>query len=177
MTGCRFERISRLQVGKDMKLFLREMLLDPAITLTDKGNCLWDIYENRIRLPVRATSGSAGYDIVSPVSVRLEPGEPQIIPTGLRCLMPHGTFLMIVPRSGLGFKYGLRLMNSVGIIDEDYAFADNEGHILLKMTVDTGLDIQAGDRIAQAIFLQYGTTEDDDATTMRHGGLGSTGRA
>ena len=84
--------------------------------------------------------------------------------------------LMCFPRSGLGFKYRVKLDNSVGIIDSDYAFSDNEGHIFIKLTNegDKKLEVFEGDGFAQGIFLQYGITEDDNATDKRNGGFGST---
>lgn len=85
---------------------------------------------------------------------------------------------MIYPRSGLGFKYRLQLNNTVGVIDSDYFYSDNEGHMFIKMTNDSNegkiLDVAAGQGIAQGIFMQYGIVEDDDTTEERNGGFGST---
>lgn len=132
-------------------------------------------YDN-IKLPKRATTGSAGYDFYSTMTFRLQPGESVKIPTGIRAKMDDGWVLMIFPRSGLGFKYRFQLDNTVGIIDQDYYYSDNEGHIMLKMTNcgDKSLLIEEGQGVAQGIFLQYGVTEDDDATGVRNGGFGST---
>lgn len=135
------------------------------------------LYDN-IQLPKRATSGSAGYDFKSPVGFVLLPGQDITIPTGIRCLMDSNWVLMCYPRSGLGFKYQVRLANTCGIIDCDYYHSDNEGHIMLKI-VNGGkkeLEVKAGDGIAQGIFLQYGITYDDDVVEVRNGGFGSTGR-
>ena len=129
-------------------------------------------------LPVRATAGSAGYDIKTPVDIRLAPGETALVETGLRCRMADGWVLLIVPRSGLGFRYRLQLDNTVGVIDQDYYFADNEGHIKVKITNDSRegklLEIPAGKAFAQGIFVPYGITEDDEADGQRRGGFGST---
>ena len=85
---------------------------------------------------------------------------------------------MIYPRSGLGFKFRLQLNNTVGVIDSDYFYSDNEGHIYIKMTNDSNegkvVDVKAGQGIAQGIFMIYGITEDDDVETIRNGGFGST---
>ena len=66
------------------------------------------------------------------------------------------------------------------MIDEDYFFSDNEGHIFIKVTNDsrTGktVDIAQGDGFAQAIFIPYGITYSDEVTSVRNGGMGSTGR-
>ena len=136
-----------------------------------------DIY-NKIKLPVRATAGSAGYDFFSPVDITLNPGETVKIPTGIRVEMEQDWVLKCYPRSGLGFKYRLQLNNTVGIIDSDYFYSDNEGHIFSKITNDSNesksVSIQAGTGFRQGIFVEYGITVDDDAQGIRNGGFGST---
>ena len=133
-------------------------------------------YENII-LPRRATSGSAGYDFIAPYDFTLEPSEEIIIDTGIRARISEGWVLVILPRSGSGFKYGVRLANTAGVIDSDYFNADNEGHIKIKLVGGTkSYSVKAGDAFAQGIFLPYGITEDDDCKEERHGGFGSTGK-
>ena len=138
-----------------------------------------DIYKN-IRLPRRATTGSAGYDFFSPISFTLQPGQSIKIPTGIRVQMEQDWVLLLLPRSGLGFKYRLQMNNTVGVIDSDYFYSDNEGHIFAKITNDSNeekvLSIEAGDGFMQGIFLMYGITMDDDVKEARNGGFGSTGR-
>lgn len=131
-----------------------------------------------LKLPMRATAGSAGYDFFSPVTFSLAPGETIKIPTGIRVEIAEGWVLQCYPRSGLGFKYRLQLNNTVGIIDSDYYFSDNEGHIFAKLTNDSkegkALTIEAGQGFMQGIFMPFGITEDDAATAVRNGGFGST---
>lgn len=129
-----------------------------------------------IKLPKRATAKSAGYDFFAPSDVDLLPNQTTTIATGVRALMPDDWCLMIYPRSGLGFKFRLRLNNTVGIIDADYAESPNEGHIFVRLTNegDKPLHIDAGTAFAQGVFTKYLLTEDDDATAARIGGLGST---
>ncbi len=131
---------------------------------------------NSLSLPKRATVGSAGYDFFAPFSFSLEPKESVKIPTGVRVKIDDGWVLKIYPRSSLGFKYRLSLDNTVGIIDSDYFFADNEGHIFIKMTNcgDKPLSIEKGKAFAQGIFLEYGITFDDEVAASRTGGFGST---
>ena len=93
------------------------------------------IYED-LNLPKRATTGSAGYDFFMPDAVMLKKGETVLIPTGIRVKINDGWVLKIYPRSGLGFKFRLQLDNTVGIIDSDYYYSDNEGHIFCKITCD-----------------------------------------
>lgn len=134
------------------------------------------VYEG-IKLPKRATTGSAGYDFFAPVDFTLNPGEEITIPTGIRSEIANGYVLMLFPRSGLGFKYRLTLNNTVGIIDSDYFYSDNEGHIMIRMTncsKNKTLEVKAGQGFAQGVFMPFGITEDDDASGIRNGGFGST---
>ena len=136
------------------------------------------VIPSEIRLPRRATAGSAGYDFFAPAGFTLNPGETILLPTGVRARMEVGWVLMLFPRSGLGFKYRLQLNNTVGVIDQDYFGAKNEGHIMLKLTNDSNegktLTIRAGEAVAQGVFMPFGITVDDDASAVREGGFGST---
>ena len=131
-----------------------------------------------IKLPKRATMQSAGNDFFMPVGITLEAGKSIKIPTGIRCSMYDGWVLALFPRSGHGFKYGVHMANTVGIIDGDYYESDNEGHIQIKLVNDSSLakDIrfEAGDAFCQGVFLPFGITLDDTVTEQRNGGFGST---
>ena len=135
------------------------------------------LYEN-LEVPTRATTGSAGYDFKAPFSFILTPGQTIEIPTGIRVQIVDGWWLGCLPRSGLGFKYRVQLDNTVGVIDSDYYWSDNEGHIFAKITNDTHdnkiLNITAGDGFMQGIFIPYGITYSDHANGVRNGGFGST---
>lgn len=168
-----FEKVSYEQFEKDfksLKEFNAEAFPDEEIRKR----------YDAIKLPTRATAGSAGYDFYSPVGFEVGAGQTVKIPTGIRVIIDHGWFLACFPRSSLGFKYRFQLDNSVGIIDTDYSHADNEGHIFAKMTNDSKdgkkLTLEAGDRYMQGIFLPFGLTYEDEATEERHGGLGSSGK-
>ena len=136
-----------------------------------------EIYRE-IALPKRATAGSAGYDFYSPVDFSIAPGESIKIPTGIRVEMDQEWVLKCYPRSGLGFKYRLQLNNTVGIIDSDYFYSDNEGHMFAKLTNDgregKTVELAKGTGFMQGIFVEYGITVDDDASGVRNGGFGST---
>lgn len=136
-----------------------------------------DMYDS-LQLPARATRGSAGYDFFAPFSFSLPPAATIKIPTGIRVRMEEDWVLKIYPRSGLGFKYRLQMNNTVGIIDSDYYYSDNEGHIFIKMTNDSNesktVEVAQGTGFAQGIFLEYGITVDDAAEGVRNGGFGST---
>ena len=131
-----------------------------------------------ILLPKRATAGSAGYDFFAPESFTLTAGETAKIATGIRVKIDNGWVLKLYPRSSLGFKYRLRLDNTVGIIDSDYFNADNEGHIFIKITNcgDKPLTVDKGAAFAQGVFVEYGITVDDECDGVRTGGFGSTNK-
>lgn len=91
----------------------------------------------------------------------------------------EGNFLALYPRSSLGFKYGFAMRNTVGIIDADYYNnPDNEGHIMVGFTVDTTLDLKAGDKFCQGIIQTYHVMSPEEITVHedRSGGMGSTGK-
>lgn len=166
---AKFEKVSFEQYKKDFK--------DTFDNYSDEQ--IKQIY-NDIKLPKRATKGSAGYDFYSPIAFTLKPCENIKIPTGIRVKIDDGWFLANFPRSGLGFKYRLQLNNTVGIIDSDYYNALNEGHIMTKLTNDSKENktvvIEKGMAFSQGIFLQFGITIDDDSDELRIGGFGSTNK-
>ena len=134
------------------------------------------LWEN-IKLPQRATIGSAGYDFYSPVFQTTELAEAAKIPTGIRWVVDRceqHSVLMLFPRSGLGCKKGMRLMNTVGIIDSDYWESDNEGHIMAIVKTDKCYDIAAGQAFMQGIILPFGKVDNDCTNSTRNGGFGST---
>ncbi|NLJ89394.1 MAG: deoxyuridine 5'-triphosphate nucleotidohydrolase [Clostridiales bacterium] len=168
------------RVGKFHKVSKEQFINDWMDTFpNDSRDHIVDIYD-KIVLPKRATKGSAGYDFFSPLSFILKPGETIKIPTGIRVEIADGWVLKCYPRSGLGFKFRLQLNNTVGIIDSDYFYSDNEGHIFAKVTNDSNedksLELEEGTGFMQGIFVEYGITFDDniDELEVRNGGLGST---
>lgn len=167
------------RVAKFEKVSWEQFLEDWRDTFGNEQEQAWiqGIYD-RIRLPRRATAGSAGYDFFLTLPIVLRPGESIKVPTGIRARMDVNWVLQIYPRSGLGFKYRLQMNNTVGIIDSDYFYSDNEGHIFIKILNDSReektLELAEGMAFAQGIFMEYGITEDDDVTESRNGGFGST---
>lgn len=130
---------------------------------------------NAIKLPTRATKGSAGYDIFSPVHIEL--GYSHLtVPTGIRWVCDDPTLvLMILPRSGQGFKYGMALRNTAGIIDSDYCNAKNEGHIMCKINAEEPYTIKEGAAFAQGLILKLGMVDNEiEPEQTRVGGFGST---
>ena len=83
---------------------------------------------------------------------------------------------MMFPRSGLGTKYGFVPCNLTSIIDADYYFSSNEGHIFMKMKANkrSVFKLNSGTAFCQGIIMNYFLTEDDDTISVRNGGFGST---
>ena len=159
----KFESISDIQWEKDIE----------EEYMTQCGR------ENAVK-PRRGTKHSAGYDFISPVEIVIPAHKMAKIPTGVKAAMNEDEILSIYPRSSIGFKTGIRLANTVGIVDSDYYNnLDNEGHIFIKFFNPTNEDYQIhiGDKIAQGIFTKYLIVDDEEEIkTERSGGLGSTGK-
>lgn len=144
----------------------------------------YDKYSNignydEIVLPQRQTKKSAGYDFYLPYDIIFEKGKVTTVYTGIKAQMEEDEFLGIFVRSSIGIKKGLNLANEVAIIDGDYYNnLSNEGHIMLAVRNlnDFDVELKKGDRIAQGIFMKFYTTCDDNVTTTRSGGLGSTNK-
>ena len=171
----RFEKVSFKQFKKDMKTFY-PLASDASIEYE---------YE-KIKLPKRSTIGSAGYDFYMPFDARIEklgkdPTNSKhdylVVPTGIRWVTDRKDIVLILtPRSGLGFKKGFFISNTLGVIDSDYAQSSNEGHIMVKFgaRIDS-IAFQMGDAFVQGIILPYITTDDEEEiTTVRDGVFGST---
>ena len=165
----KFETVTYDQFKKDIGNF--------AIRPNNDKWEIEDIY-NSIKIPRRATTGSAGYDFYMPFKVFIEPKTAVTIPTGIKVELDKSKVLEIYPRSGLGFKHGMRLMNTVGIIDADYYNNEsNEGHIMIKIynPSDVTLELAAGSAFAQGIIKEYFLVDDDEPRIKtRTGGMGST---
>lgn len=167
------------RVAKFYKVSYKQFEKDWIDTFGQTDN-IEEIY-GEIKLPKRATTGSAGYDFFAPVQIELKPGETVKIPTGIRVEILENWVLKCYPRSGLGFKFRLQLNNTVGIIDSDYFNSSNEGHIFCKLTNATNegktVVVNQGDGFVQGIFIEYGITVDDEVSALRDGGFGSTTKA
>jgi len=132
-------------------------------------------------LPQYATLGSAGLDLRACIDrpLRLEPGQAQLIPTGLAIhLADPQLAAVILPRSGLGHKHGVVLGNLVGLIDSDYQGA------LMVSCWNRGAapyQIEPGERIAQLVVVPVvqvalQIVNDFAASTRGDGGFGHTGQ-
>lgn len=137
-----------------------------------------ELKQEDIIIPKRATKGSAGYDFYLPYNISIKAKESVTVDTGIRCKIKDGYVLSLYPRSSLGFKYGLQLRNTVGIIDSDYYNADNYGHIKAKLinTSNEDITLEKGKAFMQGIFTKYYLAEEEEIEEERKGGFGSTNK-
>ena len=205
-----FRKVSFKQFKED---FYKLNFIDATMTPEQEKqleDTVRKIYDS-IKLPRRKTPGAAGYDFFAPYGFQLEKGDAIMIPTGIRwdVSLAEGEdypelVCGMVPRSGLGTKYGTELLNTIGIIDCDYCVAKNTGHIILKIKnngagerlrgvypdpaeglfmtelhdeniTNSTLRIAAGDGFAQAIITKFFKVNNEiKPTESRNGGFGST---
>ena len=133
----------------------------------------------RAQLPVYATTGAACFDICTiSDNTDILTGDSAVFKTGLSFEIPEGHVMMVYSRSGHGFKQGLRLSNTTGIIDSDY-----RGELMVKLHNDGAktAHIATGERIAQGMIVpvqqvQFALVSELSDTDRGTGGLGSTGR-
>ena len=132
------------------------------------------------KMPVRATQGSAGYDLSACIDadVTVSAGGSQLIPTGIAAALPENTVGLIFGRSGLGIRHGIVPANAVGVIDSDY-----RGEIAVGLANHSKTDyiIKPGERIAQLVIVPVLTPDIEEAdelsqTERAGGGFGSTGK-
>jgi len=166
----RFEKVS-------FEEFSRALIESCGIFLsTDERRAYYDA----IKLPTRSTPGSAGYDIATPIPINIPTdGRYILVPTGIRFVTDRSDIVLLcAPRSGLGFGRGVRLRNTLGVIDSDFQFSTTTGHIMLKLGADEPCELPAGRACVQGIFVPFLTVDDETTEGMvqRTGGLGSTGR-
>jgi len=130
------------------------------------------------QMPAYATAGSACFDIATTSDgVDITPGSSAVLKTDLAFEIPEGFVMMVYSRSGHGFKNGIRLANSTGVIDSDY-----RGELMVKLHNDSSriFSVNRGDRVAQAMIIpvqqvEFEAVEDLTNTDRGTGGFGSTG--
>ena len=140
-----FEKISYNQFCKDV--------------IDDKK--LYDNY----KLPIWDSKKTAAYDIFLLENLTIKPNEIVKLPTGVKANFEDDEVLLLLLRSLMGFKYNIRLVNQVGVIDADYYNnKNNEGHIFVKIQNEgkETIRFEAGEAIAQGIFFKYLTTKTDN---------------
>ncbi len=133
---------------------------------------------NDILLPKRGSKASAGYDFYLLEDITIKAKDEIKVKTGIKAYMLEDEVLEVYIRSSLGIK-GIRIKNTVGIIDSDYYNnPKNEGEIIafLENSSKEDLVLKKGDRFIQGIFKKYLTIDNEDELEARVGGFGSTNK-
>jgi dUTP pyrophosphatase len=137
--------------------------------------------DKKVILPAYETAGAAAVDLRANITkaIKLDLGETALIPTGIAINIDNDEVAaVILPRSGLGHNHGIKLGNSVGLIDSDYT---GELKVSVKNTGSGVYKINPQDRIAQMKFIpivraEFVEVEEFSTVTERgEGGFGSTG--
>lgn len=135
-------------------------------------------HQTAIAIPKRGSQQSAGYDFVTPVALRIEPGKKVFFWTDVCAYMQPGEVLILDVRSSAGTKKDVMLANTIGVVDTDYYHnPDNGGNIgiSLRNLSDELVTFEAGERVAQGIFFPFLAADNGNTDTERQGGFGSTG--
>lgn len=163
-----FEKISYEQWYSDM----------PFANIDDLIIRKW--YTN-IKLPQQGSKYSMGCDFFLPMDILIHSEGEVKIPTGIRmvadCEEDYKYGMLLVPRSGLGTKHGIRIKNTVGVIDADYFQSDNEGHIfaiLVNPSKDKTVSLNSGQAFMQGMIIPYIIPVGAESDKQRNGGFGST---
>jgi len=130
-----------------------------------------------LELPLYATDGAAGMDVLSAEDVTLAPGMRHAVATGLAVAIPPGYEIQVRPRSGLALKHGVSVPNTPGTIDSDYR---GEVKVILINFGAEPFEIRRGDRVAQLVLApvtrgRWAVVDELDETERGDGGFGSTG--
>jgi dUTP pyrophosphatase len=129
------------------------------------------------QLPSYQSAGAAGFDLAATADVVVPPGEIRLIPTGLVVEVPAGMFLGIFARSSTPLKRRLMVANGVGVIDPDYCGPEDEVKLQVLNFSREPVEVKAGDRIAQGIFLPATRVTWEEVDALRadsRGGFGTT---
>ena len=177
------EQAKLTEAKKEMLYFVFGILTDMydmAIEMYGTDDMVLPIkLEEGAHVPTYAHSTDAAADIYALEDMTLAPHSlSNVVHTGLRIALPEGWAAYILPRSSIGMKSGLRLSNSVGVIDSEYR---GEIGVMYDNHSDSDYRIHKGDRIAQMIVMpvhQFKPQVVDtlDETSRGEGGFGSTGK-
>jgi len=133
--------------------------------------------DKSLPLPVYATTGSVGFDLLCRETVEILPRQIALIPANVIVRIPSGYFLMLTLRSSTPRRKSLLIPNGVGIIDQDYSGEGDELKVQVLNFSDEAVEVKRGERIAQGLLLPVVHVQWDEVEEVGQGrgGFGSTG--
>lgn len=132
--------------------------------------------DKTLPLPEYHTTGAVAFDFYSRVDANLDPNEIKLLPSNFIIEVPEGHALIIAARSST-YKKGLRLTNSIGVIDQDYHGPNDEIHLAIYNYTNETLSIPKGERIAQGLIIPVSKANWEEVDVIKEtsrGGFGST---
>jgi dUTP pyrophosphatase len=136
-------------------------------------------FDKKLPLPKYHTDGAAAFDLSAREAVEIPPKEVRLVPLNVAIETPPGHFLLVAARSST-HKKGLILANGIGIGDPDFSGDNDEYHAAYLNFTDKPVVVEKGERIAQAMFVQFVKADWEEVERMdkkTRGGFGSTGTA
>jgi dUTP pyrophosphatase len=133
--------------------------------------------DKNLPLPVYATTGSVGFDLLCRENVEILPRQLALLPGNVIVRIPEGYYLMLTLRSSTPRRKGLLIPNGVGIIDQDYCGEGDELKVQVLNFSEEAVQIKRGERLAQGLFVPVMRVEweEIDEVGQGRGGFGSTG--
>lgn len=164
------------------KISFTQWCSDVSFANVDESTvCKW--YDN-IKIPQQGSKYSMGCDFFLPMDIVINKDDEVKIPTGIRmvsdCDEDYKFGMLLIPRSGLGTKYGIRIKNTIGVIDADYFQSDNEGHIfaiLVNPSKQKEISLDNGQAFMQGVVVPFIIPSGSESDKQRNGGFGSTDKS
>jgi dUTP pyrophosphatase len=135
--------------------------------------------EKDLPLPEYKTEGAVAFDMYTRVAATIAPGETMMLPSNIIMEVPAGHALIIAARSSLGKKKGLQVINSIGIVDQDFHGPEDEMNMFLKNPTSEPVSVERGERLCQGVIVPIAKAEWDEVESIKEesrGGWGSTGK-
>lgn len=134
--------------------------------------------DKSLPLPVYATNGSVGFDLLCRETIEVLPRQIELIPGNVIVRIPTGFFLLLTLRSSTPRRKSLLIPNGVGIIDQDYCGEGDELKVQVLNFSDEAVQVNKGERIAQGLFIPVVRVEWEEIEQVGQGrgGFGSTGK-
>ncbi len=133
--------------------------------------------DKSLPLPEYKTAGAVAFDLYSREKATIPAGAIALLPSNFIIQVPKGYFLMLASRSST-FKKGLTMVNSIGIIDQDFHGPADEFKLTMHNFSHLPVTIERGERIGQGLIIPIVRPEWEEVDKIKEesrGGFGTTG--